>query len=149
MEKYLTYLLLVFSVFMCFSCGDINHTHSFEYIQYEECHFKQYTCGCPSPEIAEVHYDDNNDNMCDACNYNIINLNPGKISDELVQIFKTAYADSISEYVESIDMDQIRIADYFGQIGNTHVVSIKSSYSGKYPNGAYGNTVEKMFLDMI
>ena len=147
MKKFLTFSVLFFFVFMCFSCKkneSDEHKHTFEYIQYESGHFKHYTCGCSSSEIVQAHNDDNNDKMCDVCGYNIINLNPGKISDDLVRNFKTAYANSISEYVESINMDQIRIADYFGQIGNAHIVSIKSSYYGKYPNGVYGNIVEKM-----
>ena len=44
-----------------------DHEHTFHYIAYETAHFKQYTCGCPSPEIAEMHYDHDNDDVCDAC----------------------------------------------------------------------------------
>lgn len=41
--------------------------HTFEYVDLGACHFKQFTCGCPSPEIAEMHYDFDEDEICDAC----------------------------------------------------------------------------------
>ena len=49
-----------------------DHEHTFEYVQHEETHFKQYTCGCPSPDIAELHYDHDGDKMCDVCEYIIV-----------------------------------------------------------------------------
>ena len=35
----------------------------------EYTHHYQYTCGCPSPDIAGEHYDHDNDGLCDACGY--------------------------------------------------------------------------------
>ena len=67
-EKILFFLIL--TIFTLCGCdNDENHKHTYEYIQYETSHFKFYTCGCPSPEIAGPHYDDDNDNYCDLCLY--------------------------------------------------------------------------------
>ena len=47
-----------------------SHTeHSFEYDVYDSGHFKRYTCGCPSPEIIVMHYDYDDDELCDACGH--------------------------------------------------------------------------------
>ena len=69
MKNKLMFLIFILSVFVCFGCQDEDHEHTFEYIPFEETHFKQYTCGCPSPEIATMHYDNDNDGYCDACHY--------------------------------------------------------------------------------
>ena len=85
MKKTLYLLFIVCLVLLCFSScaffggehsfGDSeNHTeHTFEYIAYESGHFKQFTCGCPSPEIMGMHFDDNSDGICDLCNYKMSN----------------------------------------------------------------------------
>lgn len=81
MKKVRFLLLTLCLVLLCFSSCSIfgrevnsgdgdNHTeHTFEYIAYESGHFKQFTCGCPSPEIMEVHSDSDGDNTCDKCGY--------------------------------------------------------------------------------
>ena len=73
MEKIFIYLFFLISVYILFGCKFIEENkhseHSYEYISYEETHFKHYTCGCPSPEIAELHYDFDENGNCDACNY--------------------------------------------------------------------------------
>lgn len=50
---------------------DDNHEHTWEYIQYETGHFKQFTCGCPSPDIMGEHYDNDGDLFCDVCGYDM------------------------------------------------------------------------------
>jgi hypothetical protein len=63
-------LIALITVLFCIGCNKKEeHEHTYEYIQYETSHFKFYTCGCPSPEIAGAHYDDDNDNYCDLCLY--------------------------------------------------------------------------------
>lgn len=47
------------------------HSHTGKWIQNESTHYYQYTCGCPSPDIAELHIDANNDSYCDICGYQI------------------------------------------------------------------------------
>ena len=41
--------------------------HTFEYIGNDYTHQKVYTCGCPTPDIAEMHLDGDGDNYCDLC----------------------------------------------------------------------------------
>ena len=45
------------------------HKHTGEMHSGEEAHWYTFTCGCPSNEIAELHYDHNEDGLCDACEY--------------------------------------------------------------------------------
>ena len=63
------------------SCDEgVTHLgHEYEYIPYEQGHFKQYTCGCPSPDILEEHYDRDSDLLCDACGYVASNPSYGDI----------------------------------------------------------------------
>lgn len=73
MKRNLICLILFSFILTLIGCNsENNHEHTFEYIQYKESHFKQYTCGCPSPEIAELHSDNNGDNKCDVCGYLLI-----------------------------------------------------------------------------
>lgn len=51
------------------SCDSEQHEHTYHYSYNASTHQKIYTCGCPSPDIAEVHLDDDGDGACDACGY--------------------------------------------------------------------------------
>lgn len=45
------------------------HEHTGEMYSGEEAHWYEYTCGCESPDIAELHYDHDEDGVCDVCKY--------------------------------------------------------------------------------
>lgn len=45
--------------------------HTFEWSCNEETHQKVYTCGCPTPDIAEKHLDTDENYTCDVCGYQI------------------------------------------------------------------------------
>lgn len=71
-------LALCLTVILCLcclaSCKLLHSTlniveHTYEYIQYETGHFKQYTCGCPSPDILGLHLDTDENGACDVCGY--------------------------------------------------------------------------------
>ncbi len=47
------------------------HEHTGTWIQNEATHYYQYTCGCPSPDIAELHINYDADLLCDVCGYNM------------------------------------------------------------------------------
>ena len=50
------------------------HEHVFGEYQYNEhVHWREYTCGCPSPEIVEEHIDSNEDGVCEICDYDGLN----------------------------------------------------------------------------
>ena len=136
MKKYLIPFIVALSIVNLFGCNKNIHEHAFTYIQNEDSHVKQYTCGCQSPDIAEMHTDNDKNGYCDVCDYNLA---------ELYTKFKTAYANSFTEDFE-IDLNNIHILNYHGMINDAHVVSINSSYWGKhgYPNGAYIEHVERM-----
>ena len=75
MKKLLLLTLVVILTLICLaSCKLIHSTlnigeHTYEYIQYETGHFKQYTCGCPSPDILGLHLDTDENGACDVCGY--------------------------------------------------------------------------------
>ena len=45
------------------------HEHTGEWHTSESTHYYQYTCGCPSPDIAELHSDYDENFICDICEY--------------------------------------------------------------------------------
>ena len=76
--KKLLFLLLTLTIVLCLaSCEwfetkpDDNHEHTWEYVQYETGHFKQFTCGCPSPDIMGEHENWDADLLCDICGYDM------------------------------------------------------------------------------
>lgn len=73
MKKLISMLLcLCLSLFFvgCNHTGNTEHTeHTFEWVINEQTHVKKYTCGCPSPDIAELHVDNNSDKICDICEF--------------------------------------------------------------------------------
>lgn len=72
------------------------------------------------------------------CDYNL------NISTDLAIMLKTAYANSLPGDFE-IDLNEITIVNYYGTMGDAHLVSIDSNYLDKgYPNGAYIESVEGM-----
>jgi len=74
MKKSLILVLSVLLLVICLISCDEGVTHlgcTYEYIVYETGHFKQYTCGCPSPDIMGEHYDHDSNDICDACGYDM------------------------------------------------------------------------------
>ena len=74
MKKLLALSLAILTIAICFASCDWfaeepEHEHTWEYVQYETGHFKQYTCGCPSPDIMGEHVDNDGDYTCDECGY--------------------------------------------------------------------------------
>ena len=49
------------------TCIERHSEHTYEYEGNDYCHQKIYTCGCPTPDIAESHVDVDEDNYCDLC----------------------------------------------------------------------------------
>lgn len=74
MKKLLLLSLAILMILCCLASCDWfkngeGHEHTWEYVQYETGHFKQYTCGCPSPDIMGEHYDADEDCYCDVCGF--------------------------------------------------------------------------------
>ena len=74
MKKIIVFLLAACTAMTLLSgCDSITNSpsceHTYEWQKSEETHQKIYTCGCPSPDIAEVHSDVDGDNECDLCKY--------------------------------------------------------------------------------
>ena len=47
----------------------VEHKHTGRWLSGEVAHWYEYTCGCPSPDIAELHSDSDNNGLCDICAY--------------------------------------------------------------------------------
>ncbi len=47
----------------------VEHTHTGRWGCGEVAHWYEYTCGCPSPDVAELHSDNDNNGLCDVCAY--------------------------------------------------------------------------------
>lgn len=84
MKKRIWTLLAICSLLFSFSACSIpemmssegesktsEHEHEYEWVAYEEVHQKVYTCGCPYPDIAEFHIDNDENNICDVCEYSL------------------------------------------------------------------------------
>ena len=144
MKKILLLLCLVFGTLLLLGCGDARgkvqepaHEHTFVWYSDDTRHTKVFSCGCIYAETGS-HIDADANGRCDECNY-VLNA-----AEVLSYMFKTAYASSFKEDIE-IDLNNIEILDYFGMIGDAHIVSMNSSYlSEGYPDGAYYQSVEGM-----
>lgn len=76
MKKLLSFVFATIAVVGCFTaCGGATDgsttpcEHTFEYSVTEQGHQKIYTCGCPTPDIMELHIDVDENSFCDVCGY--------------------------------------------------------------------------------
>lgn len=101
MKKGLSILILVLILAFCLiSCdeGAVHLRHTYEYIVYETGHYKQYTCGCASPDILEEHYDGDGDGSCDDCKYYMLSEGNHFIRNQAgAQWLKEISAEDIAE----------------------------------------------------
>ena len=61
--------MCLYTLGACKTYGKDHTKHTGEWQANESTHYYQYTCGCPSPDIAELHLDGNGDRLCDVCSY--------------------------------------------------------------------------------
>ena len=52
-----------------YALNEEEHEHTGEWHTSESTHYYQYTCGCSSPDIAELHSDYDENFICDICEY--------------------------------------------------------------------------------
>ena len=94
MKKLVTLLLTICSTFACFTACDIpigysndsqsgasSCEHTYEWAGSEGGHQKVYTCGCPYPDIVELHSDNNSDYVCDVCGWSMDGILPEIVPD--------------------------------------------------------------------
>lgn len=92
MKKLLAIILSLCTVFALTACNIFNGdnsskedgtsnsehaVHSYEWVTTEQTHIKKFTCGCLSPDIAEIHVDNNENMICDVCGYHITTVSTG------------------------------------------------------------------------
>ena len=107
MKKLVTFLLAVCTAIASFTACDIptessndsqssssSCEHTYEWVGSEGGHQKVYTCGCPSPDIVELHNDNNGDYQCDVCGWAIDGILPELLpewADSLIQAYEKKY----------------------------------------------------------
>ena len=64
--------------------------HTYEWVGSEGGHQKVYTCGCPSPDIAELHRDNDGDDKCDVCGWSMAEMLP-EDAVLLIQAYEEKY----------------------------------------------------------
>lgn len=88
MKKLFMFYFLFFLPFNLSSCGKTleetsitnndEHEHTWTYVPLDNSgHYKIYTCGCESEKEIFVHFDEDEDDRCDACIYNLDGLYNG------------------------------------------------------------------------
>ena len=55
-----------------YALNEEEHEHTGEWLTSESTHYYQYTCGCESNDIAELHLDGDDDGLCDICSYQMV-----------------------------------------------------------------------------
>ncbi len=78
MKKLIAIILIILcNIIIISACTGSHRTHSYSWVMTEEGHFKEFQCGCPSPDILELHSDNDGNGKCDLCQYEIQqNSNP-------------------------------------------------------------------------
>ncbi len=59
------------NLFACDNPTDSSCEHTYEWLGSEGGHQKVYTCGCEYPDIVELHSDNDGDDKCDVCGWDI------------------------------------------------------------------------------
>ncbi len=72
------------------SLSETHTEHTYAWVGGEGGHQKVYTCGCPSPDIAELHRDNNSDYVCDVCGWAIDGILP-EWGYTLIQVYEEKY----------------------------------------------------------
>ena len=70
--------------------GSSSCEHTYEWVGNEGGHQKVYTCGCPSPDIIELHRDNDGDDKCDVCGWSIAETLP-EDAYLLIQAYEEKY----------------------------------------------------------
>lgn len=109
--------------FYCDVCGYEmpEHEHTGEMHFSEWAHWYSYTCGCPSPDIAEEHHDYDGDGFCDVCSYEI-----GKPAPTNYFLRNQAGCEWLQETTAE-DIAQIKIIDETVGVAPGNLKNIQSS----------------------
>ena len=79
MKKTLSLVLAGICMFILFGCNVVydkevcQHTYA-AYVAYESGHYRPYTCGCQQTEVLEEHVDNDENNVCDFCDYLLVDI---------------------------------------------------------------------------
>ena len=123
MKKFLSLTLVAFVLLCLASCdlfeGIFEHDdHTYEYIQYETGHFKQYTCGCPSPDIMGEHCDNDENDACDVCGFLLNSSNVAQIVLD--------YEQSLREEIDKLHAAHPEYNYYYHSVDEVHCTFVLS-----------------------
>ncbi len=129
--KKLLFLLLTLTIVLCLASCEwfeqdseqttepaSDHEHTWEYVQYETGHFKQYTCGCPSPDIMGEHVNFDADLFCDECGY-LLNLSG------IAQIVLD-YEQSLRDEIDKLHAEHPEYNYYYHPVDEVHCTFVLS-----------------------
>ena len=102
------------------------HEHTGEWGRNNSIHFYQYTCGCPSPDIAELHIDWDVDMLCDVCGYNI--------SNDIVENCTFNELFNISDFMDVSNLSSVLVDRYDGLLGSPTMNDVSISTDREYIN---------------
>ena len=104
----------------CTACGFITseHKHTGELHMDEKSHFYQYTCGCPSNDIAELHTDYDENRICDICGYTL-----SADSDGVAQIVFD-YEQSLRDDLAKLHTEHPEYSYYYHAVDEVHCTLI-------------------------
>ena len=138
MKKLLLILVAVLIVTCLASCDwfetDTTHEHTYEYIRYETGHFKQYTCGCPSPEIMGEHCDNDENGACDICGYD----EPLRVVNDILR--NQAGCEWLNE-ITAEDIAEVKIINQYVGVAPGRLKKILSSTDK--------SVIERIFRDVF
>lgn len=83
-------LCMSISFSACDTPANSSCQHTYEWVGSEGGHQKVYTCGCPSPDIIELHRDNDGDDKCDVCGWFMDETLP-EWADSLIQAYEEKY----------------------------------------------------------
>ena len=90
----------------CDALANSSCEHTGKWCAGESAHWYEYTCGCPSPDIAELHSDYDEDGDCDVCGY-YMGIEP---------IYTQKAFWNCIEDLRETDIERIETVEYAGSI---------------------------------
>ena len=139
--------------FCSVTCVARHDEHTYEYVGNDYTHQKVYTCGCDTPDIAEMHVDADKDNFCDLCsNEHKHVFTPWYHNDEYHWNVGDCLWDAcdLGTYAEHYDKDNDGVCDVCEYVNGNYALLIEAyrqqnhgddsvsveNYYGEYSGGA-------------
>ena len=101
---------------VCDVCGytekEVHTEHETVWHSNEYAHWYEYLCGCPAPDIAEEHFDGNEDGACDVCGYTRADKEQGSIASLTFTTVDYSDGGYTQTYIFDFVNNEVRYAGY-------------------------------------